>query len=547
MSLKKIAKGFLFFIAAVPLLFVFAGCGKKSEEGGAGGGKVWMEMWRFERPLTKKRAGVGAVVIGGKRIYAVGGGEFSGKGSLEIFNTVEYADILDDGSLSEWKPGPGLNIPRVYLTATVYGDHIYVMGGESLERVYTGQKDERAPVLLDTIERARINPDGTIGEWVLEKEKMNFPRRGGVVYGAGGWLYAGGGFSGDFLNDVEMAKINPDGSLGKWQEAGFFHGERYISGYAQKNDRLYVMGGHINSPVRAMDSVEVATGGGKLEWKETSPLYTRRFLNTALVANDAIYALAGHNTVNLTATEKASINSDGTLGKWEPDTPLNIPRRAVASVVAGGRIYLLGGMVKPMAVSESVAEVESARIESGKKLGNWVKDGGPEHEAYKKWKAGTPVDALGHMEHAQAYLKMQKYETVLYDIEEALKEFPKFIAAYNMKADVYFRMGKKDLAEEALKKSLDIAPDNFDALGGLGFLSFERADYKAAAGYFKKALELKPDSEDAHFNLGNAYYYAGDKDAAASELKWVVDNKPASPASQEAKHLLSLIQSGKKN
>lgn len=529
-------KVIMFFLAAVPLLLLAAGCGKKTSDGG----KVWIERWRQERPMTQKRAGVGVISVG-KRIYAIGGGEFNGN-RLKIFDSVEYADVADDGRLGEWKHGASLNMPRVYLAVGVYGDYVYVMGGESLKGVYTGQKDERPPVLLDTVERARINKDGTLGEWTLEKEKMHFPRRGGEMFVHNGWIYASGGFSGDFLNDVEKARINPDGSIGKWQEAGFINHERYISGYTRKGDNLYVIGGHINGPQRAMDSVETATVSSDAtltQWKETSPLYTRRFLNTALATEDHVYTFGGHNTVNLTSVEKSAINRDGTLGKWEPETSLNIPRRALAAAAVGDRLYVIGGMIKPMGASDSVADVESAQIVAGKKLGTWTASGGEEFNAFKKWKESVPVDAQNHIEHGKAFLGMQSYEIVLYDADEALKEYPNYPEAYNMKADAYFRMGKSSLAEEALKKSIGIKADNFEALVGLGLFSFERGDYKSAADYYKKAVAVNPDAALVRYNLGNAYFNLGDYAAATEQFQWVVKKNPKADM---AVHMLKLSQ-----
>jgi len=486
------------------------------------GGRVWINRWLFARPMQKKRAGVATVVVG-RRIYAIGGGEFSSKG-LEIFNTVEYADVAGNGELGPWKYAAPLTMPRVYPVAVIAGDYVYVMGGETLDKVYTGAEKQKAPKLLKSVERARINPDGTLGKWTLEKVKMHFPRRGGEVYAVGGWLYAGGGFGGDFLNDVERAPINPDGSLGKWEDESFFNHDRYISGFARKGRRLYVMGGHINSPERAMDSVETALAradGSLTEWKETSPLYTRRFLNTSLVTGDTIYTFAGHNTVNLTSVDKAKILKDGTLGKWKPDTPLNVPRRAASSVVVGNRIYVIGGMIKPMGASDSVNIVETAEMADGKPLGNYVLAGSKDLESYKALKDAVPADVMNHISHGRAYFKRKAYKSVLFDVKEALKERPALPEAYNLMADTYFATGRKKEAKKALEKSLKIR-ENFYALVGLAYMAYEKGKFGDSVGFYKRAIALQPDNVIAHFNLGNSYLDGGSYDKAAKEFKWVL-------------------------
>lgn len=542
MSFKRMWKLPVFFILFIcPMIFMAAGCGKKAEKAGAvKEKKVWVERWRIERPMTAKRAGLASVAVG-SRIYAIGGGEYSRAG-LKIFDTVEYADVAEDGSVGEWKSSAPLTTPRIYPAAVVYNGYIYLMGGESLDVTFTGAENQRPPRLLKSVERAKINPDGTIGEWVLEKEEMHFPRRGGEVFAHNGWLYAAGGFGGDFLNDVEKAVINPDGSIGKWAEESYINKERYISGYFQKGDRFFVLGGHVNSPQRAMNSVETAKenpDGSLSEWKDTSPLYTRRFLNTALVKGSAVYTFAGHNTINLAGTEKAVFNEDGSLSKWSPETPLNVPRRAAASVAVGDYLYVLGGMVRPMGASDSVDVVESAMVKPGKKLGHLVEEGGKEYEAYKKWKESIPIDAQVHLMHGRAYLKRKKYGTVIFDVEEALKERPDYPEAYDLMADTYFDMGELDKAEEALKKSLDLESLNFYALIGLGYLNFEKGDFKSAVKFYTRALKVDPESEIAHFNLGNALLNGGDNESAAKEFKWVLKKNPGS---KEARHLLGLSE-----
>ncbi|GMR04190.1 MAG: hypothetical protein BMS9Abin23_0080 [Thermodesulfobacteriota bacterium] len=532
---------FLLFFLILPLVFVAAGCGKKGEKAGVVKAKtIWAERWMVQRPMNFKRAGLVAVATG-NRIYAIGGGEY-GPAGLKIFDSVEYADVSEDGTIGEWKASAPLNMPRIYPVSVVYNGYVYLMGGESLDVIFTGAEDQARPRLLKSVERAKINPDNTLGEWILESEEMSMPRRGGVVFAHNGWLYAGGGFGGAFLKDVEKAKINPDGSLGKWTAENSLNKERYISGYAQKGDRFFVLGGHVNSPQRALNSVETAKAnpdGSLSEWEETSPLYTRRFLNTSLVKGDTVYTFAGHNTINLSSTEKAVLNEDGTLSEWSPETPLNVPRRAAASVVVGDYVYVLGGMVKPMDASDSVNVVESAKVEPGKKLGNAMKEGSKEYEAYMKLKKAVPIDARTHLRHGKGFLKMKEYDTVLFDVEEALKQYPDYPQAYDLMADVYFDMGKLDEAESALKKSLDIESLNFYALIGLGYLNYEKGDFKAAVKFYSRAVKVDPESEIAHFNLGTAYLGAGDKEAAAKEFKWVLTKNPGS---KKAEHLLDLSE-----
>ncbi|MBE9532108.1 MAG: tetratricopeptide repeat protein [Proteobacteria bacterium] len=537
----------LFIIMIVTLFALPMGCGKSEEAAPKSqsavkestGKQVWIERWAQDRPMTLKRAGLSAVAHNGY-IYAIGGGDFTGEG-LNIFDSVEYTKVNADGTLGEWKESGPLTMPRVYTVALIYNDYIYVMGGESKDAIYTGEEGNEPPTLLHSVERAKINADGTLGKWILEPEEMSFARRGGEVFAYNGYLYAAGGFNGAGLNDVEKAKINDDGSLGKWsREDELINEVRYISGYMQKDDKLYVIGGHVNSAERATGSIEMATiqsDSTTSAWKDVAPLYTNRFLNTAIIVGNTAYTFGGHNTINLAATDRTTFNEDGTLTAWEPDTPINIARRAAVAVEVNNVIYVIGGMIRPMAVSVSIDSVETAVIEPGKKLGNWIEDSGHAYAIYQQWKDEISVDVRNHMLHGRAYLKNKKYKTALFDASEALKVKPGFYAAYNLRADVYYRMGEKDKAIEALKNSLESKEDNLEALVGLGYIYVEKGDHLKGVSYYKSAVKAHPDSVIAHYNLGQTYLVIDEYEKANKEFEWMLEKDPDST---EAKHLLEM-------
>ncbi len=541
------SKRSLFIIIIIAFFALPMGCGKSDESKSgealtkATGKKVWIDRWVPERPMTLKRAGLSAVAHNGY-IYAIGGGDFTSEG-LDIFDSVEYTKVNDDGTLGEWKQSGKLTMPRVYTVSLIYNGYIYVMGGESKDTIFTGDEGDEAPALLHSVERAKINDDGTLSEWILEGEEMEYARRGGEVFAHKGYLYSAGGFNGAFLNDVEKAKINEDGSLGKWsREKEWIKEVRYISGYMQKGDKIYVIGGHINSPQRATGSVEMATVKGDSNtsaWKEVAPLYTNRFLNTALIVGDTAYAIAGHNTINLASTDKTTINKDGSLKAWEPDTPINIARRAAVAVEVNGTIYLLGGMIRPMAVSVSIDSVEKAVIEPGKKLGNWVTEGSHGQATFKQWKE-NPEDVRNHILHGKAYLKRKKYEIVLYDASEVLKMKPNFYEAYNLRGDAYFRMGKRAKAIEALEASLKAEKDNLEALIGLGYIYVDKGDNDKGISSYKSAVKAHPDSVIARYNLGQTYLVVDEYEKANKEFEWIIDNAPNSDEATEAKHLMEM-------
>lgn len=64
------------------------------------------------------------------------------------------------------------------------------------------------------VQYARINADGSIGNWI-QTTSLNKSRNADGVVAYNGYLYAIAGYGSG--NSVEYASINPDGSLGKWK------------------------------------------------------------------------------------------------------------------------------------------------------------------------------------------------------------------------------------------------------------------------------------------------------------------------------------------
>ena len=83
-------------------------------------------------------------------------------------------------------------------------------------------------------------------------------------------------------------------------------------------------------------------------------------------------------------------------------------------------------------------------------------------------------------------------------------------------ARAHFRAGKLRDTEIAVRKVLDSAPGNPDALNLLGLIAVQAGKPKVALQWFKQAVSAKPDHPHAWFNLGNALQSLGNLDLAIS-------------------------------
>jgi hypothetical protein len=307
--------------------------------------------WRHATSMTIDRGYLAAVQANG-RIYALGGGcQCPGL----WLNTVESASVNLDGSLGSWQQTSSMVKPRFDHSAVVVGNYIYAIGGGP-------QLDS-----LTTAERALINADGTLGPWQLVTPP-NQPRYEFSAAAVGGYLYVIGGSPpfGGVLSSIERARINPDGSLGPWQPTSPLPVPRAALSAVGVGQYLFVIGGDSgvpagNSVVRALISGDGSLG----PWQTMSPLVHDRVSGAAVVQDGFVYAIGGSGAPSgfvETEVERAHLNADGSLGLWQLASSLTTNRDSLAAVAVNGNLYALGGLSFNGVITTSISGVERSPI-----------------------------------------------------------------------------------------------------------------------------------------------------------------------------------------
>lgn len=287
--------------------------------------------WRIVgNALTAK--GDAGIVVAGNKVYFLGGSTDSGYTDESVWSTLN-----SDGTFEGWSQATSFSEPRGYTYSLEHNGVVYAVGGAN---------GDHGVNLLNTVERARINPDGSLGEWVVDEKEMIDFRRGVTAFIKHGYLYAIGGFNGTFLDSVERAKINPDGSLGEFELAPTLKVPRYIQSSVLVGDFIYVMGGHKKLTGGAYNEVEYAQvfeDGSLGEWHFTSPINIARYDGYAVAYKDYIYFVGGYDGKSLKEVERAKVLDDGTLSPWEIVSELSIARNAAPAFVYDNKIYSVGG------------------------------------------------------------------------------------------------------------------------------------------------------------------------------------------------------------
>jgi len=295
--------------------------------------EVWISGWKETSSLNIARAGA-AMVVHNNFIYMIAGVD-----GRDFLRSTEYAPILPDGRIGEWAVGPPLIEDRGFTEAVVKNGYIYVVGGGN------GPNGQR---LLTTVERAKINPDGSLGAWRQENNRTVLPRRCTKLSLIGDYLYSFGGYAGTLLDSVEYAKIEADGSVGKWRMASeAMILPRYVNSVKTVGGFAFVLGGHDENKGVGIVDVEWAKpqpDGDIHSWQKTSPLKTGRYGVASAKHDKTIYMLGGLTGLEyLSSIEKSQVLPEGGLTAWQETTAMSVPRATFSAFTNNSYIYVLGG------------------------------------------------------------------------------------------------------------------------------------------------------------------------------------------------------------
>jgi tetratricopeptide (TPR) repeat protein len=90
----------------------------------------------------------------------------------------------------------------------------------------------------------------------------------------------------------------------------------------------------------------------------------------------------------------------------------------------------------------------------------------------------------------------------------------------------YHQDGKLRQAETLYLQVLQIAPDNVDALNGMGMLAFSAKKYTKALNMLGKVLAAAPDNPGYHMNIGAVQDAAGKSDDAENSYRRAIELRP---------------------
>jgi tetratricopeptide (TPR) repeat protein len=117
------------------------------------------------------------------------------------------------------------------------------------------------------------------------------------------------------------------------------------------------------------------------------------------------------------------------------------------------------------------------------------------------------------------------------DLEKQAEASPNDLATWKRLGDVEYRAAQIDKshlpkAEQAFRKVLALAPNDLDAIRGLGNVHFDRDEYPQAIEQYARYLEIDPKDSSVRTDLGTMHLYEGDAKKALAEYDKVLAADP---------------------
>ncbi len=119
----------------------------------------------------------------------------------------------------------------------------------------------------------------------------------------------------------------------------------------------------------------------------------------------------------------------------------------------------------------------------------------------------------------------------LADLANAANAAPQDLKTWKSLAEAQVRTSRIDssyrsAALASYRHVLELAPNDLDALRGLGNVYYDLEEFAKAIEHYQQYLALKPDDANVRTDMGTMYLYSRDVDRAITEYQTVVAQKP---------------------
>lgn len=261
-------------------------------------------------------------------------------------------DVPDAGSPCDgeqpcriaWKTAPDFPADTdhhsSFVATSAAGTFLYVAGGV---------KNGAPPQLYDTVRRAPIAADGSLGVWV-DCAKLPRPTGFQALAQSGRFVYllagVGSDAQGAFAQDRTLiGTVQDDGDV-TWVESPHRLGNAFLHGTgAVLGDTLYLIGGTANGPQSIVKVSKIGADGSLSGWTNGVSLPLQRSHHVAFVRGGAIWLVGGFDTgmAPIVDVLRSELDANGMLTGWARAGDIESAPWTSAAVVYQEHVFLIGG------------------------------------------------------------------------------------------------------------------------------------------------------------------------------------------------------------
>lgn len=125
----------------------------------------------------------------------------------------------------------------------------------------------------------------------------------------------------------------------------------------------------------------------------------------------------------------------------------------------------------------------------------------------------------------------EEAKKILADLVDKANAAPQDLQAWKTLAEAQARAARLDssyrsAALSSYRHVLELAPNDLDALRGVGNIYYDFEEFVKAIDYYQQYLTLRPDDANVRTDMGTMYLYSNNIDRAITEYQTVIAKKP---------------------
>jgi hypothetical protein len=306
-----------------------------------------LSQWFKDTNLPTVLRNASTLVIGNK-FYMFGGV------TTTTAATVYIADITNEGKLKNFRTTTSLPGVKSYTNAFYTGQYIYIIGGNN-DSIYT-----------NSIYKASLNQDGTLSNWVIDTNVVPTTIGTSTCFNTETEYYLFGGVidtTPNYTNKIFKAIKNGDGTLSTFTEIGTLPSYFGFCLLFITKNYLYLLGNRDDVKVNNY-IIRAPLNGGKND-------YSLDIIDKSKTTDPFSMTLYDNNRPwrNQFNIERGPIvGGDGYLGNIAYGNPLNATQYDGTIAITKNRIFYIAGAVGGSASSS----IKTAPIDVDGNIGTWT-------------------------------------------------------------------------------------------------------------------------------------------------------------------------------